>query len=260
MSRVAVVTGAARGIGAATLDALVAHGISVVGVDRCRDDEAIPYSLGTKAELDRVVERHGDRALGLVGDVRSTADMALAVDTALEHFGRLDVVVAAAGVIAGGTPLWEVSDATSAAIMDVNFRGVRNLFSAAIPQVLATAEGGGRLLAVSSVAGLQGLGLLADYVAAKHAVIGLVRALAHDLASEGVTVNAVCPGSTDTAILHASASLYDLDDPAEFARHQPIGRLLSPAEPAAMVAFLASAAASGVTGAAIPVDGGMSIA
>ena len=132
MSRVAIVTGAARGIGAACVDALVSQGINVVAVDRCRDDEALRYGLGTKRELDQVVDRHGERALGLVGDVRSASDMDLAVATALEHFGRLDVVVAAAGVIAGGVPAWEVTDEVAAAMMDVNYHGVRTLFLAAV--------------------------------------------------------------------------------------------------------------------------------
>ncbi|MEI6735572.1 MAG: SDR family NAD(P)-dependent oxidoreductase [Actinomycetes bacterium] len=104
MNRVAIVTGAARGIGAATVDALVNEGFRVVAVDRCRDIADIPYALATPADLDAVVARHGDAVLGLVGDARSAADMELAVDTAVRHFGRLDAVVAAAGVVGGGSP------------------------------------------------------------------------------------------------------------------------------------------------------------
>ena len=102
MSPVALVTGAARGIGAATVDALVAAGWHVVAVDRCRDVEGIPYAMATPAELDAVVDRHPGRVLGLVGDARSAQDMALAVETAVAQFGSIDAAVASAGVIAGG--------------------------------------------------------------------------------------------------------------------------------------------------------------
>lgn len=258
MSRVAIVTGAGRGIGAAIVDALIADGGRVVAVDRCRDDPSIPYALATKAELDRVVDRHGDRCLAVVGDVRSASDMRLAVATATEHFGRLDSVVASAGVIAGGQPLWEMDDQAYDAVIDINLHGTRRLFDAAVPHLLTQpTPRHGRLVALSSAAGLVGLRHLAAYSAAKHGVIGLVKGLACDLAGSGITANAVCPGSTATPILDASASLYGLDDTTEFAQHQLLGRLLDPSEPAALVAWLASEASSGVTGAALSVDGGM---
>ena len=212
MRRVAVVTGAGRGIGAATVDALVAQGLSVVAVDRCRDDAAIPYALATKKDLDAVVGRHAEHALALVGDVRSASDMRLAVETAVEHFGRIDVAVAAAGVIAGGEPLWEMGDAAYDAVIDINLHGTRRLFDAAVPHLLRIGEPRqGRLIGVSSAAGLVGLRHLSAYSAAKHGVIGLVKGLACDLAGTGVTANAVCPGSTDTPILAASAALYGLE-------------------------------------------------
>ena len=126
MNRVAIVTGAARGIGAATVDALVNESYRVVAVDRCRDIPEVPYALATPGELDAVVAHHGDAVLGLVGDVRSATDMQLAVETAVRHFGRLDAVVACAGVVAGGGPLWEVSDAAWDAVWSVNVLGTRD--------------------------------------------------------------------------------------------------------------------------------------
>jgi SDR family mycofactocin-dependent oxidoreductase len=257
MTKVAIVTGAARGIGAAVVDGLVSQGMAVVAVDRCRDEPTLGYAMGSKKELDHVVGRHGDKALGLVGDVRSHDDMELAVETAVSHFGRLDVVVSGAGVIAGGVPLWEMDEAVFDTVIDVNLHGTERLFKAAIPQLLSNEGQRGRLIAISSAAGLVGVYHAAAYVAAKHGVVGLVRGLASDLSATEITVNAVCPGSTDTSILEASAEMYNLESHHDFGSQQPIGRLLRPQEPAAMVCFLASDAASGVTGAALPVDGGM---
>lgn len=257
MSRVAVVTGAARGIGAATVDALVAEGYRVVAVDRCRDVGGVPYPMSTQRDLDAVVARHGEAVLGLVGDVRSAADMRLAVETATLHFGRLDAAVACAGVMAAGGPAWAVADEEVDAVWSVNVLGVRRLLEAAAPTLIEGARGRGRFVAVASAGSAMGLRHLAAYVAAKHAVVGLVRSAAIDLAEHGVTVNAVSPGSTRTAMLEASARVYGLASVEEFAAHQPIGRLLEPEEVAAAICWLCSEAASGVTGANLAVDGGM---
>ncbi len=261
MSRVAVVTGAARGIGAAVVDTLVEDGYRVVAVDRCRDLPGVPYPMATPADLDAVVARHGDAVLGLVGDVRSATDMDLAVETAVRHFGHLDAVVAAAGVVAGGGPLWLVDDAALDACWSVNVLGVRRLVGAAVPALIERgAANHPRVVAIASAAGTLGLRHLAAYSAAKHAVVGLVKGLAMDLAEHGVTANTVSPGSTRTAALEASARVYGLSDPQAFAAQQPLGRLLEPAEVASAVAWLCSPAASGVTGADLRVDAGMTVA
>src|SRR4029077_10577615 len=113
------------------------------------------------------------------------------------------------------------------AVLSVNLDGVRRLFCAAVPALLdAPAPRHGRLVAVSPAAPHVGLLHLAAYSAAKHAVVGLVRGLAADLASSGVTANAICPGSTRPAMLEASAAIYGLSSVEEFAAQQPVGRLL----------------------------------
>ena len=260
MNRVAIVTGAARGIGAATVDAFVNDGYRVVAVDRCRDIADVPYALATPGELDAVVAHHGDAVLGLVGDVRSATDMQLAVETAARHFGRLDAVVACAGVVAAGGPLWEVSDAAWDAVWSVNVLGTRRLIEAAAPTLIANGPGAnGRIVAVASAAGTMGLRHLASYSAAKHAVVGLIRGVAMDLAEYGVTANAVSPGSTRTAILEASAAVYGLESGEEFSAQQPIGRLIEPGEIAQAISWLCSPASSAITGADFAVDGGMTV-
>jgi SDR family mycofactocin-dependent oxidoreductase len=258
VSPCAVVTGAARGIGAATVDALVAAGWQVVAVDRCADDPALDYPLAAKSDLDAIARRHGAAVRTMVGDVRSPAAMRAAVEEAVVHFGGLQAAVAVAGVISGGPPLWESPDAQWDTLFEVNVNGVRHLATAAVPVLLEVPPPRqGRVVAVASAAGLLGLRRLSAYSASKHAAIGLMRSLAADLAGTGITANAVCPGSTRGAMLDASAEVYGLSSAEEFAAHQLVERLLEPAEVAALIAWLCGPDSGAVTGAALPVDGGM---
>jgi SDR family mycofactocin-dependent oxidoreductase len=262
---VAVVTGAARGIGAATVLALAATGWSVLAVDSAADDPALPYPMATPADLSGVVRRASESAgagqvRSFVADVRDPAAVTAAVAQAEQRWGGLDAAVAAAGVIAGGVPLWEVPLAQEQAVLDVDLGGVLSLARAAVPALLRRpVPRAGRFLAVASAAATRGLPMLAAYCAAKAGVTGLIRALAAELADSGVTANAVSPGSTATPILDESARLYGLPGAGTFAGQQPAGRLLDPAEVAAVLAFLASPASSGMTGAVVPVDGGLAL-
>ncbi len=280
--RVALVTGAARGIGAATVVALAAGGWRVVAVDLCADDPALPYPLGSREELDRVVasacvaagarpastgsagragSAGGDPAvIAAQADTRDVRALAAAVALAENRWGGLDAAIAAAGVIAGGVPAWQVPSDAEQAVLDIDLGGVLALARVTVPALLRRPEPRrGRFLAVASAAATRGLPMLAAYCAAKAGVAGFIRALGAELGGTGITANAVSPGSTATPILDESARLYDLPGAGAFAGQQPLGRLLDPAEVAAVLAFLAGDGASAMTGAVVPVDGGLAL-
>lgn len=259
---VAFVTGAGRGIGAATVQRLAADGWAVAALDRCTDDPALPYPLATRDELDAVVANCPDpsRTLALVADVRDEAALADAVALAVERFGGLDAAVAVAGAIAGGTPLWETPAEHVAAMLDVNLGGAIALARAVIPTLLQRpTPRHGRFVAIASAAATRGMPGLAAYSAAKAGVTGLTRGLAADLRGTGVTANAVSPGSTATPLLDESARLYDLPSADAFAAQQTLERLLTPKEVANVIAWLCGREASALTGATIAADGGLSL-
>ncbi|HEV2368986.1 MAG TPA: mycofactocin-coupled SDR family oxidoreductase, partial [Acidimicrobiales bacterium] len=248
---VAVVTGAGRGIGAATARLLAEDGWELVLLDRGADDPAIPYPLATRQELEAVAA--ACKGIAVLGDVREQADLDAAVTTAVDTFGGLDAAVSAAGVMGSGGEAWRVPDATWDAVVGVNLEGVWRLARAAVPSLLARDEPRqGRFVAVASVAGMTGIPLLAAYAAAKHGVVGLVRSLAAELGPHGVTANVVSPGSTDTDMLLATASIYGLTDASEFAVHHPVGRLVRPTEVAGLIRWLVGPDSSGITGAVLP--------
>lgn len=257
---VAVITGAARGIGAATATALAGKGWKLVLVDRCADDPHLPYPLARPEDLDAVVDACGGPgiAVGVQADVRDQAGLDGAVGVARERFGGLDAAVAVAGAVSGGQVAWEMSDEMWSAMLSINLDGTWRLARAAVPALLERPQPRhGRFVAVASAGSSVGLYLLSAYTAAKAGVAGLVRSLAAELAPHGITANAVAPGSTAGAMLDASAAVYGLHETAQFAEHHMLPRLLAPSEPAALIAWLCGPESSGITGAVLPVDAGM---
>jgi SDR family mycofactocin-dependent oxidoreductase len=262
---VAIVTGAARGVGAATVLSLARVGWTVVALDRCANDERIPYDLGTESELAAVVaaaqeEDGSGEVVPVVGDAVSLRDMSACVALAEERFGGLDAIVAVAGVIAGGVPLWELPIEQEEAVLDVNLRSALIAARVGVPALLRRPEPrAGRFLAVASAAATRGLPLLAAYCASKAGVAGLIRGLAAELRGTGVTANAVSPGSTNTEMLAQSARLYALESAEAFSWQVPLERLLAPEEVAAALVWLAGPQGAAVTGVTLPVDGGLAL-
>ena len=252
---VAVVTGAARGIGAATVRALTAEGYHVLAIDSCAGTST-PYPLPTPDDLLTVAAPYGDKVRTAVIDVRDREGLRSAVNEAVAEWGRLDVAVAAAAVIRGGSPQWETPDSDLDDLIDIDLRGVWNTAAVCIPPMLAGPEPSRcRFVALASAAGSTGMFGLTAYNVVKHGVVGLVRGLAADLTGTGVTVCAVSPGSTDTPMLAATAALYDVPVD-ELISHQSLGRALSPDELAATIAFACSASGAVLHGSVLHADGG----
>jgi NAD(P)-dependent dehydrogenase (short-subunit alcohol dehydrogenase family) len=244
-SKIAVVTGAGAGIGRAAALELAVQGATVIAVDR-RAEAA--------SAVQAAIDADGGAAVALAADVGTVAG-ATSIAQAAERLGGIDILVNNAGIQRYGT-VETTTEAEWDEVMAVNLKSVYLVSHACLP--LMRGRGGAAIVNVASVQALGSQASVAAYATSKHGVLGLTRSMAVDLAPE-IRVNCVCPGSVDTPMLRFAQS--EAPDPDAFWRTvegmHPLGRVARPEEVGSVIAFLAGPGASFMTGAAVPVDGGL---
>lgn len=265
--KVAFITGVARGQGRSHAVTLAEQGAAIIGVDICADIASNPYPMASRDELDEtvaLVEAAGGKMLGSVADVRDFHAVKGALDAGVEQFGRLDIVLANAGV--APTAFREVTieedlEMWSNAV-GVNLVGSFHTAKAAIPHLIAGGRGGS-IVFTSSTAGLRGFGGMQGgglgYAASKHGIVGLMRTLSNALAPHSIRVNTVHPTAVNTMMAVNPAMTAFLENYPDGGPHlqnpMPVS-LLEPEDISATISYLVSDAAKYVTGVTLPVDAG----
>lgn len=259
--KVALITGAARGQGRAHALAMSGAGADIAALDICHDLPYPRYALATSDELAetvRLVEAVGRHALPLKADVRSALDMEAAVNTTIERFGHIDILVCNAG-IADMALTWDITEEWWDIMLDVNVKGPWLAIKYAVPYMIARNQGG-RILITSSVAGLRGEPGMSHYCASKWAVVGLAKSLAQELSTYNITVNTLHPTAVNTAIISgmAKAASMETEDLIDFiyTGHALPVKLIEATDVASAALWLASDEARYVTGHTLKVDAG----
>ncbi|APE14026.1 mycofactocin-coupled SDR family oxidoreductase [Mycolicibacterium pallens] len=268
--KVAFITGAARGQGRAHSVRLASEGADIIAVDICKPIDTVdkiaastPEDLAETADL---VKNAGGRIFTAEVDVRDYDALKAAVDAGVEEFGRLDIIVANAGIGNGGETLDKTSEADWNAMIDINLSGVWKTVKAGVPHILQGGRGGSIIL-TSSVGGLKAYPHTGHYIAAKHGVVGLMRTFAVELGAQNIRVNSVHPTNVNTPLYMNEGTMKlfrpDLENPtaddmkvvAQLMHTLPIG-WVEPEDIANAVLFLASDESRYITGVTLPVDGG----
>ncbi|MEV0945150.1 mycofactocin-coupled SDR family oxidoreductase [Rhodococcus sp. NPDC049939] len=271
--KVAFITGAARGQGRSHAVRLAEEGADIIAVDICENIDTVTpfYPLATDQEFQETVaqvEALGRRIVAVKADVRDLAGLQKAFDSGIEQFGHVDIVVANAGIITFGQS-WELTEQQWQDMIDVNQTGVFNTAKVAIPSMIDAGRGGS-ILFTSSTAGLKGLPGAGHYVAAKHAIVGLMRTMAKELGPHNIRVNTIHPGSTDTLMIQ-NPGMYAIMSPdePEPSQDKAIPGFMSlnmlpvpwvdPTDISNAVLFLGSDEARYVTGITFTVDAGLCV-
>jgi SDR family mycofactocin-dependent oxidoreductase len=265
--KVAFITGAGRGQGRSHAVKLAAEGADIIAIDICHDVEgALPMATPDDlSETVKLVEARDRRIIATQADVRDLDGLTAAVDAGVEELGRLDIVVANAGIASLGGPVEEMSQDNWKHTIDINLTGLWNTARAAIPHLIAGGRGGAIVL-TSSVGGMHAMPNMSHYISAKHGVIGLMRSLAVELGQHHIRVNSVLPTNVNTPMFMNEGTFKmfrpDLENPtaadvepiaAQFMHVLPHG-WIEPEDVSNAVLFLASDESRYITGVPLPVD------
>jgi SDR family mycofactocin-dependent oxidoreductase len=258
LDKVVVVTGAARGTGRTHCERFADEGADLIAID-------VPAADDELSDTATEVEKRGRRCVAALADVTRFDELKAAIDAGVAELGRLDIVVANAGIHTAGAPTWELTEEAWRHTLDVNLTGVWHTVKSAAGHL---SDEGGSIVIISSTNGLRGTANTAHYTASKHAVVGLARTLANELGPRRIRVNTVHPGAVATAMTLNEATFKRLrpdlekptaDDVAEVlaARHLLPVPWIEPVDVANAVVFLASDEARYITGSQLVVDAGL---
>jgi (+)-trans-carveol dehydrogenase len=269
--KVAFVTGIARGQGRSHAVRMAAEGADIIGLDRCAPMDTMGYPLGSEAELAEtvaMVEGLDRRIVAGKVDVRDRDGMQALLKDGIAQLGRLDIVVASAGISPPAVPMWHVPPDQFDDVITTNLTGVFNTLALSVPHI-RSGQRGGSIIVISSGAALSGVPNLSSYVAAKTGVIGLARSLANEVARFQIRVNVIAPGTVNTPMVTENVQQFrlfrpDLAEPTVadveegFRNSMPMGLAwIEPDHISDAVVFLASDSARYITGTVLPVDQGV---
>jgi SDR family mycofactocin-dependent oxidoreductase len=266
--RVAVITGAARGQGRSHAVALAAAGVNIIAVDRCADIDSIPYPLATVADLEETADQvraAGGQIETVIADVRNLTELQDGIDTGIQRFGDVDIVVANAGVV--GIGLGDPTDGeVYRDIVDTNLLGVWHTIAATAPSMIRRGTGGSMVL-ISSMQGLFGRGgdgsaATFAYAASKHGVVGLMRSAANAYAQHNIRVNSIHPTGVATPMIfndHMTRVFEANPEGSAMSGNLLPVPFVEPGDVTSAVLFLVSSGARYITGTTLPVDAGFAV-